>query len=405
MKDSWGDTSRRISPDNVAADRALTAAANQPAHVVVLSPDAAVPARVDSPLPQGLVDGIESLHDAASASNTVRAYESDWTAFSRWCDDHDQTSLPASGVTVAGYLTDRANLLAPSGDYAYAPSTLSRWVTAINARHHEAGLPEPGTLSVVKKTLAGIRRSHLRPTRRMAPLLLTDLRTVLSGIDLNAFPNGVIGHRDYALLVLGFAGAFRRSELASRLIQDVVLHSIDGLHIRLQTSKTDQEGRGSLKALPYGAHALTCAPCAFLRWIRVLDTAQNEPRSAMMRLLRSASTHEHICRAPVPELERLDPKGPLFRAVRRGGHIGVDAISGDVVNDVVKRRIEHAGMDPKRFGGHSLRAGFVTQALRDGASPEEVMRQSFHRNAAIIENVYRREGDPLRGNAVNRIAL
>lgn len=406
--------------------------------VIVVHPGALLPARISAPLPAELLAGIQRNQDNASAVNTNRAYESDWAAFDRWCDDHDQVALPASGSTVAAYLTDRGDVLKNQGAYAYAPSTLSRWLTSINAVHQENGQPLPGGLSIVKKTLSGIRRTHVRPTRRMAPLLLNDLKKVLAAIDTTSYPDGIIGHRDSAILIMGFAGAFRRSELTARLIEDFTTDSEQGLVVRLLTAKTDQEGRGSTKSLPFGANPVTCPPCAFLRWVRVLevtprlepgmidgvaqlvfrlpkgeqvpDTASGRERAnrasrpAMMKLLRDSDTSEHICQRPAPELQNLDPKAPLFRPVRRGGNVGFNAISGEVVNDLVKRRLAAVGMNPLRFGGHSLRAGFVTQALRAGASHLEIMRQTDQKNPATVE-IYRREHDNLRDNAVTRLGL
>jgi integrase len=372
--------------------------------LVVLDAGTVLPARASTPLPAELLAGIAQNQTDASAENTRRAYESDWAAFKRWCDAHGQIALPAASSTVAAYITDRAALVDPAGDPAYAPSTIARWVTSINASHERAGHPAPGGRREVKDTLAGIRRRYVRPTRRMAPLLLADLKKVLTAIDINSYPAGIIGHRDSAMLLMGFAGAFRRSELAIRRVGDVSLHSEDGLHVRVLTAKTDQEGRGSVKGLPFGENPLTCPPCAYLRWARVLEVDQGGQRSAMMRLLRDASSDEHVCHGPTPWLSRLDPKTNIFRPVRRGGHIGLNAISGEVVNAVVKRRLAAVGMNPSRFGGHSLRAGFVTQALRAGASPFEIMPQTDHKNIATVE-VYRREHDPLRGNAVTRLGL
>lgn len=362
-----------------------------------------VPEPLSAELPETLLTQIRAHQDQSRAANTSRAYRSDWRAFEAWCHQHAQVALPASAATVAAYITDRANLVTETGDYAYAPSTISRWLTSINTRHTAAGHPAPGAHPTVTRTMAGIRRGHVRPTRRMAPLLLADLKKVLTGIDTTTFPAGVIGHRDAALLVMGFAGAFRRSELASRRVGDITVHPEDGLHVRLQTSKTDQEGRGSVKGLPFGDNPLTCPPCAFLRWAQVLHRSTG-PRHQLMRLLHVSDPHTHICQRPVPELGDLDPGAPLFRPVRKNGHIGPTAISGEVVNAVTKRRLAQAGMDPKRFGGHSLRAGFVTQALRAGASPQEIMRQTDHRDVATVE-IYRREHDPLRQNAVTRLGL
>lgn len=369
----------------------------------VLPEGVAVPERVSAQLPASLLEEIRVNQDRARAGNTSRAYLSDWAAFQSWCHRHDQVALPATPATVAAYITDRSNLVKESGEYVYAPSTISRWLTSINVHHEAAGHPQPGSHPEVARTMSGIRRGHVRPTRRMAPLLLNDLRKVLGGIDTTSYPAGIIGHRDAAILVMGFAGAFRRSELASRRIGDVNLHPDDGLHVRLITSKTDQEGRGSVKGLPFGDNPLTCPPCAFLRWARVLDLAAG-PRHQMMRLLRDSDSGAHICQRPAPELVRLDPATALFRPVRKNGHIGAHSISGEVINSVTKRRLAQVGMDPKRFGGHSLRAGFVTQALRAGATPQEIMRQTDHRNIATVE-IYRREHDPLRQNAVTRLGL
>ena len=365
--------------------------AEDAAEGLVLPEGAAVPARISAELPAELLAGIRENQDNARAVNTIQAYLSDWAAFERWCDLHDQVTLPATGATVAAYLTDRGNLVKESGGYLYAPSTISRWLTSINVRHEAAGHAMPGSRPEVARTMSGIRRGHVRPTRRMAPLLLNDLKKVLQGIDTTSYPAGIIGHRDSAILVMGFAGAFRRSELASCRIADVVVHAEDGLHVRLITSKTDQEGRGSVKGLPFGDNPLTCPPCTFLRWVRVLEVASG-PRAAMMRLLRDSETGVHIYQKTVPGLGRLDTTGALFRPVSKGGHIGPNAISGEVVNGVIKRRLTAAGMNAQRFGGHCLGSGFVTQALRSGATPHEVMRQTDHKNIAIVETYM--EGRP-----------
>jgi site-specific recombinase XerD len=406
--------------------------------LVLLPHDASVPARVSAPLPQALMERVEEVKSHDRAENTKKARDSDWAAFDRWCEANQQVALPAAGATVAAYLIYSADLLKPSGEHTYKPSTLSRWVTSINAKHLEHEYPLPGATADVKRTLSGIRRKYVRPIRRMAPLLLNDLKKVLGAIDMQSFPAGVIGHRDSAMLVLGFAGAFRRSELTERRIRDLRLVAGSGLEVRILTSKTDQEGAGLTKALPYGANPLTCPPCAVLRWIRVLEAAPSlrpgihdgEPRPmfhlpsgvqvpddangrqrayraarpALMKLLRESSTDEHICQRPAPELSRLEPDAFLFRPVRQGGHIGLGEMRGAVVKDTIKRRLAAVDIDPTQFGGHSLRAGFVTQALRAGATHHEIMRQTGHKNDSTVE-IYRREHDNLRDNAVNRIGL
>jgi integrase len=349
---------------------------------------------------------IRAFQAAASSINTRIGYQTDWKGFSEWCATQKVTPLPADPMTVAGYLAYSANLVDERGEWFYAPNTLARWLAAINKAHELAGFTRPGLDPEVNSTMSGIRRERARPEARKAPLLLNDLRRTLTEIDLKSWPHGVIGHRDYALLLLGFAGAYRRSELASLEVGDVRIHSEDGLHILLRQSKTDQEGRGSIKGLPYGANPVTCAPCAFVRWVRVVN-ASRAGRPAAMRVLHTASIDRHVCRGPQPELDELvdhDRRAPLFRPVMKNGSVKDRPISGAVINHVVQRRVATAGLNPVIFGAHSLRAGFVTQAFRAGATHHEVMRQTGHKSVTTLE-IYSRENDPLAHNAVTRINL
>ena len=347
---------------------------------------------------------VSAFQEAASAPNTRLGYRTDWKGFEMWCAARQYATLPAEPVTVARYLAHSANLVDERGDWFYAPNTISRWLAAINKAHELAGFAKPGHDPHVTQTVDGIRRERARPEARKAPLLLADLRRTLAEIDLNSWPHGVIGHRDSALLLMGFTGAYRRSELAALEIGDVRLHTEDGLHVLLRKSKTDQEGSGLVKGLPYGSNSLTCSPCAFVRWVRVL-AAGNRP--ALMSVLRDAATAKHICRGPVPELEglvRLDPHAPVFRPVMKNGAIKERAITGAVVNGVLQRRVSAVGMNSSAYGAHSLRAGFVTEAFRAGATHHEVMRQTGHTDISTLE-VYSRENNPLAHNAVTRLGF
>ncbi|HEY5115005.1 MAG TPA: hypothetical protein VIJ00_05740, partial [Nakamurella sp.] len=127
-------------------------------------------------------------------------------------------------------------------------------------------------LPLLTTTLSGIRRIRATPQNRRAPVLLDDIRLLLTALTAEAggWPSGVAARRDAALLLMGFAGAHRRSELTELTLEDVTLHSTDGLHVRLRRSKTDQEARGTVKALPYGRDPATCPPCAYIRWRQVL---------------------------------------------------------------------------------------------------------------------------------------
>lgn len=350
------------------------------------------------------MEAVRMFQQAAASPNTRRGYATDLRAFGEWCRLNDVDALPAQPATVARYLAESANLRDDeTGEYFYAPGTLKRWLASINKAHHLIDAPTPGAHAEVALTMAGIRRERARREDKKAPLLVADLRRVVGEIDLTSWPRGVIGHRDMALLIIGFAGAYRRSELADIMLGDVFVHADDGLHMLLRHSKTDQDSDGLVKALPYGANPSSCPPCAYARWVRVMAAAKSS-RTDVMKLVMAADLSKHICRQPLPERQLLDSSLPLFRPVMKNGAIHERPISGNVVNTVVQLRVADAGLNPAAFGGHSLRAGFVTQAARNGASTVEIMKQTGHRDERTVTG-YIRESHPLRGNAVLKVGL
>jgi len=261
-------------------------------------------------------------------------------------------------------------------------------------------------------------------------LLLTDIRGLVDWLALVAggWPAGVAARRDACMLLMGFAGAFRRSELVGLSLADVTLHRTDGLHIRLRTSKTDQEAHGRTVAVPYGRDPATCAPCAWVRWRELLHAADTAPpgeqRRPVMRVLRRQAATDtpvdggeadvgddpgsrlHVCRITrLPE--PADQSRPLLRTVHRTGRIGQGPVTGHAIREIIRRRADEAGYTPaqiQRLGGHSLRAGFVTEAFRQGADAHAIMRQTGHRSHAVLET-YAREHAPLVGNAVTKLGL
>jgi integrase len=300
-------------------------------------------------------------------------------------------------------------------------------VSSINQFHTAAGLDTPGRSEVVRRALSGVRRIRAIPPVRRSPLLLEDLRVLMLHLStrVTEWPAGVAARRDMALLLMGFAGAHRRSELVGLTLADVTLHRTDGLHVRVRSSKTDQEARGTVKALPYGRDPVTCPPCAYIRWQELLhawDTAgPGAGRRAVMPVLRRQAANDttgggggeqdeevgqHCCRTtrfPEP----ADPRRALFPTVHKTGAIGAGAMTGHAVNEMIQRRAGQAGFLAAQIallGGHSLRSGFVTEAFRAGADAHSIMRQTGHRSPAMLE-VYAREHAPLMGNAVTRIGL
>jgi integrase len=372
---------------------------------------------------QALADVLAAV-DASTAPNTKAAYRSDWSRFTLWADAGGFPPLPASPLVVAHYVTEAAAEQTGVGKWRYTPATLTRWVSSINQFHTAGGLDAPGRAEVVRRALSGVRRIRATPPNRRAPLLLDDIRTLLTPMELVAgsWPAGVAARRDMAILLLGFAGAHRRGELVALTLADVTLHKSDGLHVRIRSSKTDQEARGQVKALPFGRDPATCPPCAYVRWRQILhawDTAADGGgRRAVLPVLRrladaaslggtaEESTGQHCCRG-VRLAEPLDPDRALFPAVHKTGAIGDQAMSGDAVAAMIRRRADQAGFTPAQtqlMGGHSLRSGFVTEAFRAGADAHAIMRQTGHRSPGMLE-IYARENAPLTGNAVTRLGL
>lgn len=329
--------------------------------------------------------------DASMAANTRAAYTSDWANFSSWCTVAGQVPMPADPATVANYLAAQAD--------RYSAATIDRRLAAVNKAHLLHGYPAPGDHPAVKTVLAGIRRTIGRKPRRMRPILIDDLQAAVKTVDVQHWPSVVAGRRDQCLLVFGFAGAFRRSELAPLKVGDCIWQASDGLHVTVSRSKTDQEGVGQVKALPYGRNPDTCPACVLNRW---LDLLAGDPIAQLDAVQHPAEGH--VCRAQHPAMESLadmwlfPPVGPNG-SIEHGRHI-----TGQAINDVVQRRLAAAGIGPAGYGAHSMRAGFVTQALRSGATDAQVMRQTGHRSPATV-HVYDRENNPLRGNAVTRIGL
>ena len=299
----------------------------------------------------------EYIH-AAKSDATLRAYRADWRHFEDWCRQKGLSALPASPDTVTFYLGETAA--------THRPSTLARRLTSINKVHRAAGHPAPAVAEhlSVGETLKGIRRVHGTEQIGKHPLFTDDLRAMVESL-----PRGLIGIRDRALLLVGFAGAFRRSELAAIGVEDVQ-ETKEGILVRIPRSKTDPEAKGREAALPYGSTPETCPVRACRDWM------------AAARL----------------------KSGPLFRRIDRHGHINERALHKDSIGAIVKRAAHAAGLDPKIYAGHSLRAGFCTQAYMNGAREFDIMRQTGHRSPDTLRKYIRGRG-LFRDNAAAKLGL
>ena len=306
---------------------------------------------------QRTADQAREYLSSAKAPNTLRAYRTDWADFCAWCEGRGFAALPAAPETVALYISDRAETC--------KTSTIQRRLSSISQAHQAAGHETPTKAYAVRMVWAGIRRKLGTAQEGKAPAVTDDLRRMVATL-----PKTLLGSRDRALLLLGFAGAFRRSELVSLDVGDLELRR-DGYVVTLRRSKTDQEGQGMLRGIPYGGHKETCPVRAVKAW------------------LADSSILE----------------GPLFRSVNRHGHLQPGRLTAQVVALVVKRCAESAGLDAERYAGHSLRAGLVTSADEAGVETRLIMRQTGHRSERMVEKYARGSNKLFRGNAAGQVGL
>jgi integrase len=223
---------------------------------------------------------------------------------------------------------------------------------------HPGGLAlEPPTTSeAVKAVLAGIRRSIGTAVTRKAPITVKAVRAMLEEM-----PDDLRGLRDRALLLIGFAGALRRSELVALDVADLE-EGAEGIFVRIKRSKTDQEGQGDFVSIPHGFRL--------------------RPVAALKAWLQAAGVTE----------------GPIFRSINKGGQLTRQRLSDRSVADIIKKRSATAGLDAKALSGHSLRSGFVTEALANGAEVFRVMDVTRHRQLNTLK-VYDRRAKAFQDHA------
>jgi site-specific recombinase XerD len=281
-----------------------------------------------------------SYRAQAKAANTIRAYTSDWNQFEGWCDERGVDPLPARPEAVATYLASLA--LAGKAD-----STIGRHLAAIGWKHRQEGLVAPvqrDERMVIADTLAGIRReARARPSARKAAIAASELANMIAAAD----GQGTRSIRDRAILALGLAAALRRSELVALEWRDVEL--VDkGLKLTLRQSKTDQEGKGQVIAVPSGK---TLKPVErLMAWLAV----------------------------------RGQGAGPLFYQIDPQGRLTDRPMSDRSIARLIQKYAGLVGIDPETVGGHSLRAGFLTEASRSGATIVKMQEVSRHKKVEVL---------------------
>ncbi|GAB2512278.1 site-specific integrase [Nocardia heshunensis] len=347
--------------------------------------------------------------EASQSANTLRAYRTDWIAWAAWCAAESRQALPADALDVAVYLAAAADARRDNGEWAFSAATLERKAAALAAVHAANGLPSPTRADVVRLTLRGIRRTRRTQPRRKRPVLLHTLDQLLAELPAPGWPTEPARRRDNLLLLVGFAGALRRSEIAALQVGDVTVTTDHAtgeplLLIQLPTTKTDPTGVNEQRvALPRGQRPHTCPVCAFADWTRLREAHTTTDLRAWLTTTPAPDPHIHRCHG-FTGTTLTTPDLPLFPSISRHGGLATTAMSGRAVAELVKRYAARAGLDPTLFSGHSLRAGFATQAALGGASDREIMRQGRWSNPRTVHG-YIRTANPLEDNAVTKLGL
>lgn len=309
--------------------------------------------------------------EAARAANTLRGYRSDWNEFNRWCADHGQAPLPAAASTITGYLSDLAKAGAKIG-------TMSRRLSALKFVHQLNNLSDPTANARVLAVWEGIRRTHGAPPEQSAPLMPPELFDVLAACPSTktwktkgrAPEPDLAGARDKALLLVGFVGALRRSEIAALHLEHIDEHP-NGLVLTLPRSKTNQHGaQAELVVLPRGGNPERCPVANLETWL---------------------------------ELAAIK-SGPVFQSVTKGNKPTGRALHPESINTLIQNAITRAGIDPLPYSAHSLRAGFITYAHLRGSSDRAIAHQSRHRSLATIGG-YVRINNAWTDNAATTLGL
>jgi integrase len=283
---------------------------------------------------------VASFSAAAQSNATTRSYDADLRHFKQ-----HGGAVPATPVMLAEYLASFAGTL--------SVATLQHRLIAIHRAHTDIGLPSPARDHLVKRTMRGIRRTLGTKQRRVTALVKDDLLEMMVHIE-QQLP--LKAARDKALLLIGFAGAFRRSELVALRYEDIAQYD-NGLELLIRRSKTDQEGVGRTAFIP-NARGNRCPVKALLTWLELAGIAD----------------------------------GPLFRPINRHDQIvGSKGLTAQSVALVVKASVRMMSGDEaaKMVAGHSLRAGYCTQAAIVGLQPYQIREQTGHRSDVTLARYIR----------------
>ncbi len=306
---------------------------------------------------QGLSEKSLAALSETKSENTLNAYESDWNDFCDWCKYHKEIAFPAMPETIVNYINDLA-------DYAKS-ATIKRRISAISENYNAAGraATNPCKAWVVKEALIGLTRLKGSIQVGKTPIYWEELEEMVSVMDLSTLQ----GLRDRAILILGFMGAFRRSELAGLDVEDIKKFP-QGIVVTIRKSKTDQTQEGQQIGIPY----------------------LKDKNLDCIAALRAWTTKAEI------------KEGPLFRRILQNGKPSAHRISDKSINLIVKKYAAAIGLDPALYGAHSLRHGFATYAAMHGIEERLIMKQTRHRSVEMVRR-YINEADLFTNNPIAKI--
>ena len=315
-----------------------------------------------------LVTDLKALHEetlnnlkSSKAINTVRAYKSDFKDFGAFCAKHSFKSLPTDPKIVALYLTYL------SGKDAKM-STLRRRLVSIGMMHKLKGHYLDTKHPVIIENLMGIKRTKGSIQRGKKPILINHLKAIVNVIDEEKIEE-IKKLRDKSIILVGFGGGFRRTELISIDHQDLEFVA-EGVKITLRRSKTDQFGEGMVKGLPYFSNEKYCPVTHLKKWIEISNIKD----------------------------------GPVFRRFAKGCSLTSHRLTDQSVVLLIKRYLELAGIDNKNYSGHSLRSGFATVSAESGADERSIMAMTGHKTTQMVRR-YIKEANLFKNNALNKIKL
>ena len=293
---------------------------------------------------------LETLNNLKNSKspNTLRAYESDFKDFTAFCVKNNFNSLPANPKVLSLYLTN----LSQNSKF----STLKRRIASISVIHKLKGHYIDTKHPIIMENLLGIKRQKGSNQKAKKPILINDLKAIIDAINKDKIrENRKL--RDKALILVGFAGGFRRSELVALEHEDIEFVR-EGVKIFVRRSKTDQSGEGMTKAIPSFNNALYCPVVNLQNWIYELKTK----------------------------------KGKIF------------SISDKSVALIIKKYANLAGLDGNKYAGHSLRSGFATSTAESGAEERNIMAMTGHKTTQMVRR-YIQEANLFKNNALNKIKI